>query len=120
MIRNLLLVALGGALGSMTRYGVSLLAAMLTWNPLWGTLTANVAGSFLIGIGMAACHNSAWQLMLTVGICGGFTTFSTFSLQSLSMLQDGRYGTALLYMAGSITLCLGAVMLGKMVATPAS
>ncbi len=120
MIRNFILVALGGAMGSMIRYGISLLAALLAWSPLWGTLTANVAGSFLIGLCMGACHNSAWQLMLTVGVCGGFTTFSTFSSQSMGLLQEGRYGVALLYMVGSVTVCLAAVMLGKMVATSAS
>lgn len=106
MVKNFLLVALGGAAGSMLRYGISLVAAALAWSPLWGTLSANVLGSFLIGLCMAACQSGSWQLLLVVGLCGGFTTFSTFSSQSLGLLQGGHLGTALLYMLGSMTLCL--------------
>lgn len=110
MFKNLLIVGMGGALGSMLRYGISLVASAMS--PLWGTLCANVLGSMLIGAAMGACSQGSWQLFLTVGVCGGFTTFSTFSSQSLSLLEQGRMGLALLYVVGSIVSCMAAVWLG--------
>lgn len=112
MFKNLLIVGMGGALGSMLRYGISLVASAMAWSPLWGTLCANVLGSMLIGAAMGACSQGSWQLFLTVGVCGGFTTFSTFSSQSLSLLEQGRMGLALLYVVGSIVSCMAAVWLG--------
>lgn len=108
---------MGGALGSMVRYGISMLAATMAWSPLWGTLTANVLGSFLIGIGFAAFNQGSWQLFLTVGVCGGFTTFSTFSSQSLSLMDQGRMGMAMLYILGSVAVCIASVWLGKVLFT---
>lgn len=112
MMKNFLLVGLGGALGSMGRYGISLLASSIGWTAFAGTLTANVIGSFLIGLIYAACASGSWQLMLTVGFCGGFTTFSTFSHQSLSLIQQGNMGMALGYMLCSFVACLLFVWLG--------
>lgn len=99
----------------MMRYAITLLMGLLAWSPLWGTLSANILGSLLIGMGLAACQAGSWQLFLTVGLCGGFTTFSTFSSQSLSLLQQGRYGLALAYMIGSVTVCILAVWLGRLI-----
>lgn len=111
MIKNMLMIAAGGALGSMGRYGLSLLASHLLIRPEWATLTANACGSFLIGL-FLPCVNSEWFLFYTVGLCGGFTTFSTFSSQSLRLLHDGQYFWGLLYMAGSVVLSLGMVAFG--------
>lgn len=101
---NFLTVGAGGAIGAMLRYGLTLL---LTGQPLIATLTANVAGSFLIGLAMGSAQGRV-LLFLTVGLCGGFTTFSTFSAQTLNLIQSGSYLSALGYAAASVILCLAA------------
>ena len=110
-LRDLLLVALGGALGSMARYGLSLMASFLSVSGLWATLTANGLGSFLIGMSIALFKGDAY-LLAAVGFCGGFTTFSTFSLQSVELLQSGQKGLAALYIVGSLALSVGCVVMG--------
>lgn len=110
-LRDLLLVALGGALGSMARYGLSLMASFLSVSGLWATLTANGLGSFLIGMSIALFKGDAY-LLAAVGFCGGFTTFSTFSLQSVELLQSGQKGLAALYIVGSLALSMGCVVMG--------
>jgi CrcB protein len=110
-LRDLLLVALGGALGSMARYGLSLMASFLSVSGLWATLTANGLGSFLIGMSFALFKGDAY-LLAAVGFCGGFTTFSTFSLQSVELLQSGQKGLAALYIVGSLALSMGCVVMG--------
>ena len=85
----------------------------------WGTLLINVLGSLIIGLVAAltalparvGMHPDA-RVFLMVGVCGGFTTFSAFSLQSLELLQSGESASALGYMAGSVMLCLMAVWAG--------
>ncbi len=99
---NFIVVGAGGALGAMMRYGLTLL---LTGRPLAATLAANVLGSFLIGLFMGSTQGRA-LLFLSVGICGGFTTFSTFSAQTVSLLQAGDYLMAGVYALGSVILCL--------------
>lgn len=108
---NTLAVAAGGAIGAVCRYLITLLAAQTTWHPSIGTLIVNVIGSFLIGWWIA-CSQGRTTLFLTVGVCGGFTTFSTFSSQTLTLLQSGCYGQAGLYAAGSVVLCVAATWLG--------
>ena len=113
MLQNLVLVALGGALGSVGRYLVGLAVAF----PL-GTLSVNVVGSFLIGFLWATQIDKTGGPMpfLMIGVLGGFTTFSTFSLDVLRLAGDGRFGTAGLYVLGSVILsllaCYGGLMLG--------
>src|SRR5918993_1691073 len=109
MIRNFLLVGLGGALGSMFRYGTGLLIGT-RYFPL-ATFLINVTGSFLIGLVMAYSlanqqFNEHWKLFLATGICGGFTTFSTFSLENLQLLQQGKWIMFILYTIGSVLLGL--------------
>lgn len=111
MLRDFLLVALGGALGSMSRYALSLLAQWLSLSTLWSTLAANSLGSFLIGIAFALLKGDGY-LLVAVGFCGGFTTFSTFSLQAVQLFQCGQKGLALLYIAGSLALSIGCVVVG--------
>ncbi len=97
---KLLFIALGGALGSLARYGASGLAQQ-KYNGVFpvGTLTVNLVGSFLIGLLWGLAENSTLnpnvRTFLFVGILGGFTTFSTFSLETLNLLRDGEFKLAL-------------------------
>jgi CrcB protein len=113
-------VALGGALGSVGRYWVSLVGVRL-WGEYfpWGTLLINVAGSFVIGAfgtltagGGALPASNDIRLFVLVGICGGFTTFSSFSLQTLVLLRGGAVLAAMANVLLSVTLCLLAVAAG--------
>lgn len=114
MTRTYLLIALGGALGSVARAWGSALALRLAGAgfPL-GTIAINVLGSFVIGLFAARAGTSDdLRAFVMVGICGGFTTFSSFSLQTLELLQAGRVLAAMGNVALSVTLCLLAVAAG--------
>jgi CrcB protein len=111
---QVLLVALGGALGSVARYGVGFAAAR--WFGLafpWGTLTVNIVGGFAMG--MLAARIGPGQedlrLLLGVGILGGFTTFSAFSLETVRLMEQGP-AQAMLYVLASLILSVGACWLG--------
>lgn len=113
-------IAAGGALGSVLRFELNRwLTAMLGSALPWGTILINIGGSFAIGLSAAlfagragaAIPLQARQFVL-VGLCGGFTTFSSFSLQTLSLIQAGEPGRALLNVALSVVLCLAGVCLG--------
>jgi fluoride exporter len=115
MIRNLLLVGLGGGIGSMVRYAVSLLMNSKLFP--YATLSVNIVGSFIIGVVFAMSIKEAglsdnWRLFLATGICGGFTTFSAFSLENMGLLQSGRIGLAITYIILSIVLGIAATFLG--------
>jgi fluoride exporter len=115
LLKNLLLVATGGALGSVLRFLFSIWFRHNSF-PL-ATLLVNIIGSFFIGLVIAvSLRNSSfdanWRLLLATGLCGGFTTFSAFSAEGLQMLQQQRLGIFVLYMVGSIVLGLGATWLG--------
>ena len=117
-MKHLLLVGLGGFIGSVARFLVSKLN--LSWHFLsipMGTLTVNVLGSFIIGIlvGISAKSDlisTDLRLFLMVGFCGGFTTFSSFSSENLILMQNGQVVTVLIYTALSILLGFLAVYLG--------
>jgi CrcB protein len=115
-----LYVAIGGALGSMARFWLANTMAMLTGAEFpWGTLLINIIGSFVISFfgtltGASprfAVPNEA-RVFVTVGLCGGFTTFSSFSIQTLELVRTGQPGRAGLYVAASVVLCLAACALG--------
>jgi CrcB protein len=121
---NYFWIALGAALGGVLRYWCSGLAARLLSDPFpWGTLFVNVAGSAFIGF-FAAFTGPDGRLLVSpntrlfvmTGICGGFTTFSTFSLESLRLLQDRQWTHSSLYIAASLLLCLLGVWLGHQLA----
>ena len=120
MFGTLLMVGLGSALGGMARYGCSLFLARLLGDTFpWGTLFVNVSGSFIIGLfftltssGSRLLVSPDWRVFVTVGLCGGYTTFSTFSLQTLALLRDGQWLQGGLNAVGSLILCLMAVWLG--------
>ena len=118
-------VALGGALGSVARYACSVGAARWLGSAFpWGTLFVNVAGSFAIGLlaalvaadGRPALGTDARAFIL-VGILGGFTTFSSFSLETLSLARTGALGAATANVGLSVLSCLAAVWLGFLVAS---
>ena len=119
MFKNIMLVALGGAVGSVARYLVSraLNGTLLAAFPL-GTMTANVLGCFVIGLvcGMAdgdgAPVGPDLKLLLTVGFCGGFTTFSTFMNETLALARGGEALAPALYVGASVALGLLAVVGG--------
>ena len=117
MLKNFLLVGLGGAVGSMLRYAVTLLFAALQQSANWATVVVNVIGSFLIGILLGTLSPGSLQLLLTVGLCGGFTTFSTYSSQSITLMQNGHVGAGLAYIIGTVALCLLFVWLGRICST---
>jgi len=106
ILRNFLLVMAGGALGSALRYAFSLLSLHFGVQAHWGTMVVNALGSLLIGILAAVLSEETWTLLLIVGVCGGFTTYSTFSLQTISLLQNGNTSTALIYIAVTLCICL--------------
>lgn len=118
MTKTLLLVFLGGGAGSLLRYGVQLMLHQRIAPFLfpWATFSVNVLGCFLIGLFYAwvARFNLSddVRFLLTTGLCGGFTTFSTFSHESLGMLKQGLYGTFLLYVSASIVLGIVAALAG--------
>ena len=121
---RLLLVGLGGALGSMARYGVGLGAARLfpasTWP--WGTLAVNVVGGLAMGLlvgwmGLrAGVGQETVRVFAAVGVLGGFTTFSAFSLETALMIERREYGLAGAYVLLSVVLAVAALMAGLMLA----
>ncbi len=123
---NYLWVAAGGAVGSMARFGLAAAVAALTGPQFpWGTLLINVAGSFVIGWFSMLTSDAGpidvpagIRLFVLVGLCGGFTTFSSFSLQTLELLQAGEVIRAGGYIVGSVVLCLVFVWLGVTVGRP--
>ncbi|AMW06507.1 hypothetical protein GEMMAAP_02935 [Gemmatimonas phototrophica] len=114
----LLAVALGGAVGSVARYVTTLALTPVTATFPYATLLVNVIGSFLIGyfgrVFSTPEHDPVVRLALTTGLCGGFTTFSALSAETVTLLQQGRTGRAMTYIALSLALGLGATALGLM------
>ena len=117
MIQSILLVALGGALGSVARFLVVLGAGRVVAGWPIGTLVVNVLGSFAIGVLYVVLTQRAHLApLLVVGFLGGFTTFSAFSLDALKLWEGGQAVQAGLYVAASIILSLAAVALGAALA----
>lgn len=118
MLKQLLLIGTGGFIGSIARFLVSQLNTRVDWLALpLGTLTVNVLGSLLIGFLIGISEKSTllgteWRMFLMVGLCGGFTTFSSFTGENLTLLRSGQIGSLLLYTGLSLLLGLGAVYLG--------
>lgn len=117
-LRLLVLVALGGALGSVARFVVAdVMQRTLGRGFPYGTLTVNVLGSFIIGVVAVllierGTADAAWRALIIVGFLGGFTTFSSFSLDTLNLLRDGGAGPALANIAGNLILSLTACAAG--------
>jgi len=118
MLRTLLIVGSGGFIGSVMRYLVQIFVekGMATTFP-WGTFVANITGSFIIGIVFAFAEkgnlmNAEWRLFFAVGICGGFTTFSSFAYNNLIMIKENSIGYLLFNIGGSLFAGILAVYLG--------
>ena len=121
MLRTMLLVGLGGFLGSVSRFlvGQGLHRLFDTVFPI-GTMTVNIVGSFIIGVVYSLAErdnliNPEMRMFLAVGFCGGFTTFSSFAFDKLNLLKDSGFLYLSVYVAGSVFLGLIAVYLGTQI-----
>jgi CrcB protein len=117
MIKHLIVVGLGGALGSILRYLTQLLFATFSLAFPMGTFIANILGCFAIGILYAVFEkytgmNIEWRLFWITGICGGYTTFSSFSYESIALVKQGNYFYFFLYLMLSVVLGLLATLAG--------
>ncbi len=119
-----LIVMAGGALGTLARYVVALLALPISRDLPWGTILINITGSFVIGFfGTLTLAHGRYpapenvRLFVMVGLCGGYTTFSSFSLQTLDLLRGGAVVRAGINIAVSVALCILAVTIGHLLAS---
>lgn len=118
MIKSLLLVGVGSFLGGVLRYYISTLLKSCSGSQFpWGTLAVNIAGCFVFGVLFALFNRfssteNSFYLLLTTGVCGGFTTFSAFAHESVQMLQSGNYYMFAGYLLASVILGLLFVGLG--------
>ena len=117
-------VALGGAIGTLARYGLSVAAVPISRDLPVATILINILGSFVIGfVGSLTLSDGRYpfsdnlRLFVLVGLCGGFTTFSSFSLQTFDLLRTGAVMRATLNVVLSVTLCLIAVAAGHRIAS---
>jgi fluoride exporter len=121
MWKSIMLIGSGGFIGSVSRFLASryIQNTMLSSFP-WGTFLVNITGCFLIGIFYGISERSdilttEWRLFLTVGFCGGFTTFSTFAQENIGLLRDGELYYFLLYTGLSIFIGLSATFFGSLI-----
>lgn len=120
-IRNIIAVGAGSFIGGIARYIVSLAMKGISKGFPWATVLVNLSGCLIIGLlwgflSRNASESTSWGLFLTVGLCGGFTTFSTFSKEALTMLQTGQIWGFASYIALSILAGIALVALGYYIA----
>lgn len=121
MLKTLLIVGLGGGLGSILRYFVGFFIAQANKGVFpFGTFIVNITGCFLIGLfyGIASRYSwlsDEWRLLLITGLCGGYTTFSSFSYESIELIAEGHFFYFVLYVGLSILLGLLVTWLGYMI-----
>ncbi len=120
---NCLIIMAGGAIGTLARYLISLAAVPISGQLPWGTILINIAGSFIIGFfgTLTLAHgrfpvSETTRLFVMIGFCGGFTTFSSFSLQTLDLLRSGAMMRATINIVASVALCVAAVAIGHALA----
>lgn len=119
-----MLITAGGVLGTLARYVVSVWALPISHDLPWGTMIINISGSFINGVfgTLALAHgrfpmSEIVRLFVMIGLCGGFTTYSSFSLQTLDLMRNGAMLRAAVNILASVTLCLLAVALGHAIAS---
>lgn len=115
-----IIVGIGGAVGSVLRYLISLFPVSSTNGFPFKTLLINILGSFVIGLIAAITGKNTHispetVLFLKTGICGGFTTFSTFALESSTLIQSGKITSAVIYITASIVISLAAVIFAQLI-----
>lgn len=120
MIINCLAIGAGGALGAVCRYLLTFLPIKMQSGFPVITLGINIIGALCIGLITAIASKNAdfdprLLLFLNVGLCGGFTTFSTFSQEAINLLQSGKFTTAACYIMLSVILCMGAILLANII-----
>lgn len=117
-MNDLVVIGIGGALGAMARHGATHVGNLLLGTSFpYGTLIVNVVGSLLVGIIFAVLverelFSPVWRSALIIGFLGAFTTFSAFSLQTVALIEEGRFAAALIYVSGSVIVCIGAAAIG--------
>jgi CrcB protein len=118
-----LYVVIGGAIGTFARYAISVAAIPYSRDLPWGTIGINILGSFIIGLfGTLTLAQGRFpvseniRLFVMIGLCGGFTTFSSFSLQTLDLMRNGAMVRAGVNIVASVVLCVAAVALGHFIA----
>jgi fluoride exporter len=124
MLLNALIIFFGGGLGTLARWWASgLVAGRMGETFPWGTLLVNVSGSFVIGLfATLTAPDGRWMAsaqvrqFFMIGLCGGYTTFSSFSLQTLNLMQEGQWFRAGMNVLLSVALCLAGVWLGHVLA----
>lgn len=114
---NLLAIFIGGGLGSISRYGITMLLKAYSLEFPFATLSVNIVGSLILGFAIALFWNKAplhdtLKLAITVGFCGGLTTFSTFSWETFDLIKNGEFVLAILYTFISVIVCILAISLG--------
>jgi CrcB protein len=121
---NCIIIMIGGALGTLARYAISVAALPISGRLPWGAIIINITGSMVIGFfGTLTLGNGRYpaseavRLFVMIGLCGGFTTFSSFSLQTLDLLRTGSVTRAAVSVGASVILCIAAVALGHIVAS---
>ena len=120
-LQTILLISLGAAAGANLRYLVSQQLAKLTAAFPYGTLVVNISGSFLLGLFLVwtterTFADPRWRLLIAVGLCGGYTTYSSFSYESLALFEQGRWLASGVNVVLNNTLCLAAVLGGAALA----
>ena len=117
ILKNTIMVGCGSLLGGAARYLISVAMKTMSKGFPWGTLAVNLVGCLVIGLlwgffSKNSSESSSWALFMTIGICGGFTTFSTFSKEALMMLQAGNFMSLLAYVAISVIAGIALVAAG--------
>ncbi len=119
---NWLWVFVGGGLGSLCRYGIGRWMSTQGWTFPWATFTANLFSCIILGVGMGLVlrweGSAPLKLFWMIGFCGGFSTFSTFTAEVFTLLQDGNYMLAFANILGSVVICLMALYLGIRMTAP--